>query len=125
MPRRAALLLLLAALGSLAFAVPRDPTPERDLYSRILASTACVKATDHGNGTGWVVDRGKRWMVTCYHVVGEGDAVEVVFPWRTAGRVISTRREYLTHAPELRKRGLIVRAKVLRRNPQTDLALLE
>ncbi len=125
MPRRAALLLLLVTLGVLSSGVPRDPTPEPDRYTRLLASTAWVQATDHGKGTGWVVDREKRWMVTCYHVVGESAAVEVVFPWRVGGRVVSTRREYLTHAPELRKRGLAVRAKVLRRNPATDLALLE
>ena len=123
MPRRAALLLLLAALGGLASTMPR--VAERDVYSRLLASTVGVHATNHGKGTGWVVDAGKRWVVTCYHVVGEGDAVEVTFPWRSGGKVVSTRREYLTHAPELRKRGLVVRARVLRRNPATDLALLE
>ena len=84
-----------------------------------------VNAANHGKGTGWVADRGKRWVVTCYHVVGEGDDVEVFFPRCVGGRVVSPRREYLTHAPSLRKRGLIVRAKVLRRNPETDLALLE
>ena len=123
MPRRAALLLLLAALGGLATTVPR--VAERDLYSRLLASTVWVHASNHGKGTGWVVDRGKRWVVTCYHVVGEAEAVEVTFPWRVGGRVVSPWRDYLTHAPELRKRGYIVRAKVLRRNPHTDLALLE
>jgi tetratricopeptide (TPR) repeat protein/S1-C subfamily serine protease len=124
LPPRAALLLLVAALGGLASTVPRAAV-ERDPYSRLLASTVWVNAANHGKGTGWVVDRGKRWVVTCYHVVGDGDAVEVMFPWRSGGKVVSTRREYLTHAPELRKRGLVVRAKVLRRNLATDLALLE
>src|SRR5262249_30834542 len=39
--------------------------------------------------------------------------------------VVGPRQHYLEQMPALRQRGTAVRARILRRSPQTDLALLE
>jgi tetratricopeptide (TPR) repeat protein len=124
------LLPLLLLLAGVCAAVPgpsRQATPlaGAEVYWRTLAAVAWIQAADRGKGTGWVVDARRRWLVTCYHVVGENDTCEVVFPWREKSSVLGPRRLYLEHMPELRKRGLAVRGRVLRRNRDTDLALVQ
>jgi tetratricopeptide (TPR) repeat protein/S1-C subfamily serine protease len=117
-------------LGAAFAGGPRlRPPPElrsgADVYRRVLSATAWVQAAGSGKGSGWVVDRRRRWLVTCCHVIGENDTVEVVFPVRRKGAVIAERQYYITHFPDLQKRGYAVRGRVLRRVHQTDLALVE
>lgn len=80
-----------------------------------------VLGRDVGKGTGWVIDRAKRWLITCWHVVGDNATVEVVFP--VAGE--SRRAWYLEHMPRLRDEGRVVKGRVLHRETAVDLALVE
>jgi S1-C subfamily serine protease/Flp pilus assembly protein TadD len=84
-----------------------------------------VQSAERARGTGWVVDRERRWLITCYHVVGDNDTAEVSFPVRRDGEVVSARGYYLEHASRLRKEGRVVNGRVLRRDRDTDLALME
>jgi S1-C subfamily serine protease len=119
--------LLAAALA----AVPSTPqpaaenVPPRAVYRRAVAALAWVRAEDQGNGTGWVLDRRRRLLVTNYHVVGENQTAEVIFPVRLDGALIAERSYYLEHLPRLYREGVAVRGKVLRAEPERDLALLE
>ncbi len=121
--------LALVLVGAiLAVPAPRPaqaPRSGAEVYRHVLRAVGWVRATDKGQGTGWVVDRERRWLVTCYHVVGDNDSVEVVFPVRRGGRILDERQWYVTHLPELRTSGHAVQGKVLRRNRDTDLALVE
>lgn len=90
-----------------------------------LSAVAYVRADPDGVGTGAVIDREKRLLVTCRHVVGERKSAEVFFPWVRNGVLEADREEYLSHRDELRKLGLLVKAKVLRTSDELDLALLE
>ncbi len=115
-------LLLAAALaGGPSLRVGDDISAPAALYRRTLPAVAWVHAPDQGKGTGWVIDRSRRWLVTNYHVVGETKTVEVFFP--VTG--MSDRAAYLEKRPQLEKDGYVVRGKVLRRNPDIDLALIE
>src|SRR4051812_25993161 len=132
MPRSARLLplllLLIAAVwaGSLsAPPAPPDPPDGADLYRRTLPAVGWVHAADRGKGTGWVCDRPGRLFVTNYHVVGENATVEVFFPVRDGDRVLAEKSYYLQNRERLRQSGHLVRGKVLRRRPETDLALIE
>jgi tetratricopeptide (TPR) repeat protein len=97
------------------------------IYRQLLAATVWVHAPDQGKGTGWLLDTSRRWLITDYHVVGENDTVEVVFPFAESGvtSVITERSWYVENLPRLRQNGLAVRGRVLRRSRQTDLALIE
>jgi S1-C subfamily serine protease len=105
-----------AALLAIALAVAQ-PVP--------FDSCAWVRAENDGAGAGFVVDVGRRLLVTCRHVVADRETVEVFFPWRRGGELVTDRREYLGNRPALRDRGLLVRGKVLRRSDPADLALVE
>jgi S1-C subfamily serine protease len=120
------LLLLLAALGVASGPRPAEPALSgTEVYRRALAAVAWVHATDQGKGTGWIVDLSRRWLITNYHVVGENQTAEVIFPARQQGRVIALRAWYFEHLPELREQGLALRGRVIARNADTDLALIE
>lgn len=114
---RRSLVLLGGLLAGLCVAMPRgEPATGKGLYQRLLKSVAWIEA--NGRGTGFVVDVQRRWLVTCAHVVGERDQVDVVFPWYDGGLVVE-RSRYLG------RRDLVVRGKVVRRSPACDLAMVE
>jgi S1-C subfamily serine protease/Tfp pilus assembly protein PilF len=95
------------------------------VYRRTLPAVGWVQSAERARGTGWVVDRERRWLITCYHVIGDNDTVEVSFPVRRDGEIVSARGYYLENAARLRKEGRVVTGRVLRRNRDTDLALVE
>jgi S1-C subfamily serine protease len=90
-----------------------------------LPAVAYVRADPDGVGTGFVIDREKRWLVTCRHLVGDRKSAEVFFPWVRKGELETNREAYLSHRDDLRKLCLLVKAKVLRTSDEWDLALLE
>jgi S1-C subfamily serine protease/Tfp pilus assembly protein PilF len=126
---RALLLLPLLLVGAIP-AGPSDPTSSEplngaEIYQRTLPAVVWIHSADRGKGTGWLLDRSRRLLVTNYHVVGENETVEVFFPVSENGTVVAERGYYLEHREALRKSGHVVRGKVLHRNPDTDLALIE
>lgn len=92
-----------------------------------LPFDACgwVRAENDGAGAGFVVDAGRRWLVTCRHVVADREAVDVFFPRHRGGELVTDKHDYLGNRAALRERGLLVRGKVLRRSDAADLALVE
>lgn len=90
-----------------------------------LPAVGYVRADPDGVGTGVVIDREKRWFVTCRHVVGERKAAEVFFPEVVSGELNTDPDNYLSRRDELKKNGRLVKAKVLRTSDELDLALLE
>jgi S1-C subfamily serine protease len=119
-------LLLAAALAAVPpTAPPAAAPPPRDVYRHAVAALAWAQAEDQGKGTAWVLDRRRRLLVTAYHVVGENQTAELIFPVRRDGLLVADRAFYLEHLPRLRREGVAVRGRVLRREPDRDLALLE
>lgn len=124
---RRALASLGLVLVSVALALPPGHAPRCSgvqIHQRLLAAVVWVQSPDRARGTGFVVDVGRRWVITSDHVVGEHDSAEVIFPWREDG-LISDRARYLAELPRLRERKLAVRGQVIRRDVGTDLVLLQ
>ncbi|VTS02971.1 S1 family peptidase [Tuwongella immobilis] len=91
-----------------------------------IASTVAVIPAGEGGGTGVVIDRERRWILTAAHVVGSAKQVELFFPRRdSAGGWLSHRDSYLGDRATLRPLGLVQTATVVRRSSELDLALLE
>ncbi|HSQ57235.1 MAG TPA: trypsin-like peptidase domain-containing protein, partial [Gemmata sp.] len=86
---------------------------------------AWVRAENDAAGAGFVVDRRKKLLVTCRHVVADRKKVDVFFPWYRDRKLETSRDEYLGHRVHLRERGLLVTGTVLRTSDELDLALLE
>ncbi|HBI45149.1 MAG TPA: hypothetical protein DDY78_20170 [Planctomycetales bacterium] len=98
---------------------------QAEIYRRTLRGVAWVHSPDAGKGTGWIIDRPRRLLVTCDHVVGDNKTVDIVFPVRSGGAVVTDRAYYFEHMTELRTNATAVRGRVLKRNPEVDLALVE
>src|SRR5690349_6827056 len=98
---------------ALALAVSPEPP---------VASCAWVRAENDGAGAGFVVDRDKRLLVTCRHVVADLKKVDVFFPWRRAGELVTDRRDCLRNRAALRASGLLVTGTVLKTSDESDLA---
>ncbi len=111
---RCAALFVLFALAPTAHAV--EPP---------FAGCAWVRAENDSAGTGFLVDEQRRWLITCRHVVGDRDTVDVFFPWLDAGELVTDKVRYLGNRPRLRELGLLVRGKVRKKSDAADLALIE
>jgi S1-C subfamily serine protease len=90
-----------------------------------LASCAWVRAENDGAGGGFVVDADKRLLVTCRHIVADRKKVDVFFPWRRDGELVTGRQDYLGNRLLLREKGLLVSGTVLKTSDELDLALVQ
>jgi tetratricopeptide (TPR) repeat protein len=95
----------------------------QEIYRQALRSTAWVLSAKN-KGTGWALDRDGKLLVTSYHVVGDEDTAEVIFPARKDGKLITERTYYRDNKDLLRATGLAVSARVIHRDKNRDLALL-
>ena len=95
------------------------------LYPAALPSVVYLRADPDGVGTGWVVDAGKKFILTCRHVVGERTTLEVFFPAFRDASLLADSADYLGKRAERRTDGTLVTGKVLRTSDALDLALVE
>jgi S1-C subfamily serine protease len=89
---------VVAVLNLSLWAAPRssatEPTDAQELYRRAVPGVVWVVVKD-GHGSGWVLDRKERLIVTNHHVVESDDEPLVVFPEFRNGRVIAEKSFYL------------------------------
>jgi S1-C subfamily serine protease len=85
-----------------------ENSPKRPAASSFLTST----------GTGFLVDRTARLLITNEHVLGNSATVRVYFPWYQQGRLVRDRRQYVRYDRPVR--GWVVAA-----DPRRDLALIQ
>src|ERR1700722_12617460 len=120
------LVLLMAAFAAgPSLRIASEPSSGAEVYNRTRSAVGWVHAPDQGKGTGWIIDRSRRWLVTNYHVVGEAKTVDVFFSCKDGSSAIDDSSYYVENRPRLEKGGFVVRGKVLRRNADVDLALVE
>src|SRR4051812_38477410 len=87
--------LALTFAGALCQSVAlADEVNRRQLFASNVKGCVGI-ITAGGPASGWVVDVEKRWVVTCQHVVGAKEEVEIVFPDFKDGRLIQERSYYL------------------------------
>src|SRR5204863_375339 len=69
------------------------------LYQQTLRGVVLV-LVDDGSGSGWLIDRERRLIVTNHHVAGTSDEIRVYFPRFENGELVTSRAAYV------QKRGL-------------------
>jgi Tfp pilus assembly protein PilF len=109
------LCLFLTAVMPLTAAGPKEVA--KGVYNKTLHSTALI-LVPNGQGTGFVVNRDKKQLITCQHVVGTTDRVVVLFPQYRDGRVIVRPDWYA-------KDGDPIKGRVVAADTKKDLALIE
>jgi tetratricopeptide (TPR) repeat protein len=98
-------------------ALRADEVDRRKLYVKQIKGCVGVMTTG-GPASACVVDVEKRWILTCQHVVGTAEEIELIFPAYKDGRVVQERDWYLKSTPK-------IRAKVISADPRRDLAILQ
>jgi S1-C subfamily serine protease len=94
-----------------------ESTDARNLYRRTVTGVALI-VVDDGHGTGWIIDRKRRLLVTNHHVVNGDDRPYVYFPVMENGRLIAEPEYY-------KKRGAFENGRVLFSDKQRDLAIIQ
>src|SRR5437870_4982372 len=117
---------LLAALPVLALVLPAVAGQSKDdgaeVYRKVVRSTVWIHS-DRGRalatGTGSLVDKDARLVLTNYHVVGDVKDATVFFPAFRDGKPIPERGYYRD-----REKSLAIHGKVLAVDKQADLAII-
>jgi tetratricopeptide (TPR) repeat protein len=110
-------LLLGTALLLLQTPLRADEVDRRKLFAKTVKG-CCGVMTGGGPASGWVVDLDKRWVISCQHVVGNRDEIDVVFPHWKDGRLIQERKHYTDTAPRLK-------GKVISADAKRDLVIIQ
>ncbi|WP_020470178.1 S1 family peptidase [Zavarzinella formosa] len=110
-------------------AEPDDPPPVvvltqpltgEQVYERLVRSSVFI-ITPTGAGTGFIVSKGKRLLVTNFHVVGRETEVLVLYPlYDKAGELITDASFYRKQG-----RGIAVPGTVVEKDVTRDLAMIE
>ncbi len=110
--------LLLAACTQ---AVDQPRTADA-IYQQVLRSTAWVRVYQDNKlrkmGTGFLVDRARKLVVTNQHVVDNQESVEVVFPLYHGSLAIADKKNYVRYDRP-------IRGWVVAMDPKRDLAVIE
>jgi S1-C subfamily serine protease len=121
--RVSVLSLLLAALAA-APAPAADTETAEKVYQQTLKGTVWVlspRGRGTASGTGSLIDKNRRLIITNYHVVGDSEEVLVVFPEYSKGKVVAEKNFYRN----LVREGRAIHGKVLHRDLTRDLAVIE
>ncbi len=99
----------------------------QDLYTHVLKSTVWIlvpPSGGHGSmGTGSLVDRKNRLIVTNYHVVTEAHEVAVLFPLYEKNRLVQNLETYINIAKN--QKDAAIKGRVVARDNRRDLALVQ
>jgi hypothetical protein len=123
MMRRFAAILVTLALPGIASAQATPAEGGVKVYQSVLKSTVWIisqRTEGTVTGSGSLIDRRRRLVLTNYHVVGDVNAVTVMFPAFRDGEVIPEREYYKEH---IRTQG--IRGRVVARDKQADMSLIQ
>jgi len=127
-------MLILVSACLIPCAVPAQSENTERIYQRLLKSTVWVvvprsrdSATNRvqvATGSGSLVDRARRLVLTNYHVVGrDSEHVLVTFPVHQDGKTAAVAERAFYQ--NMIRNGRGIRGKVIAREPRCDLALIQ
>lgn len=108
---------IVAAL--LIFAMAITCKADENIYKSTVQSTVWVIAGD-ATGSGILIDKENKLVVTNDHVVGDDKNVTVFFPVKVNGRRVAEKKYYTKN---IKKVGIA--GKVIATNPQRDVAVIQ
>ena len=115
--------LLAALVATTLLAHSTTVQADVEIYKNTLHSTVWVLAKNTegtSSGTGVLVDKDRKLVVTNFHVVGDARAAVIFFPELKDDQPIVSRNHYLTNVKRLGVRGRVVAV-----DRKRDLALVQ
>ncbi len=110
---------------------PRLPDrPAQEIYDEAIHSVVWIE-TNHGNevvtkGSGVLIDRSRRLVVTNEHVIRNARDISVFFPWRDVSGDLNKEEDfYLENWERLETRGYATHGQGVARNVRNDLAIVQ
>ena len=100
------------------------PVGAEDLYDLVVNSCVFIITPTKGGfamGSGSLIDAEKRYVITNYQLVQDKDFVFAQFPTYVRGKRVTDKKTYIENVPA----GKAMRAKVLHRDKNRDLAVIQ
>src|SRR5947207_208133 len=117
-------------LGPLALLLAQAGSPARaddegaNVYQKVLKSVVWIHSTRGpgklATGSGSLIDRKHRLILTNFHVVGDNNRATVLFPAQQKGKLVAEREYYLER---IKSSG--IRGRVIARDQKRDLAIIQ
>ena len=102
--------------------------PAQQIYNQAIHSVVWIytrKGNRIGRGSGVLIDKDRRLVVTNQHVTRDAERIHVFFPWRNQhGQVNKNQRFYEENYAWFRNRGYATEGKVIKQNVRNDLAII-
>jgi S1-C subfamily serine protease len=127
--RQIAAILLIPGLLSTLTTPARAENPDV-IYARAIRGVVYIENEIPGqgvaSGSGFLVDRERKLIVTCYHVAADEEFMDVYFPAREGdGNLIVDRDYYRRNREALGRLGFYSVGRVVARDPSKDLAIVK
>ena len=121
---RKVLLLLVLIFTLVGAARAQEPT-NRKIYGEAIRSVAWIVNGKY-QGSGFLLNKDLRFVVTNAHVVTDSERVDVFFPVTDRkGNVIEERNYYRKYREPLEAQGFYSSGRVIRKDEKNDLALVQ
>ena len=106
---------------------PQD-LPAQQIYNQAIRSVVWIATLGDGwfgKGSGVVIDKTRRLVVTNEHVVRDTELISVFFPFRQNGRLVRDEGFYFENWEGLDQRGFHADGRVVAKNVRNDLAIVQ
>ena len=104
---------------------PRLPDlPGGRIYNQSINSVVRIQ-TEDGFGSGVLIDRSRKLIVTNQHVTGTAEWVDVLFPYKQNGSVNKNTNFYERNKALLERNRYLTKGKVIAQNARNDLAIVQ
>ena len=119
----------LAGLLGIGVEFRQKDLPAQQIYNQAIHSVVWIytrKGTRVGSGSGALIDKDRRLVVTNQHVTGNAEQIQVFFPQRNQNRQLNrNQRFYVNNYAWLKRRGYATQGKVIKQNVRNDLAIIQ
>ena len=115
----------------------RDPSahqnlpdlPAQQIYNQAIHSVVWIRTIEGnwiGKGSGVLIDKERKLVVTNQHVTHSAEWVDVFFPWRDRnGRLNKQQDFYEKNKQRLKEQGYAIQGRVIAKNVRNDLAVIQ
>jgi len=101
----------------------------RQIYDQAMASVVwitTVQGNSVGKGSGVLIDKKRRLIVTNEHVIRNAESIDVFFPWRDRNLKLNKDENfYFKNREWLENQGYVSRGRVIVQHVSNDLAIIQ